>query len=151
MLAVSIEGDERIRALLESVVDASLQRGALSEVNRMPKDDRACEQRGVAGAVAGAVIDHDDRVSGAANAGHDATDHGRFIVRRDNDPGIANPAGHVRLVSRAGGVLLKTTRIASNRFTGMANRLPVGLVAILRPSMRPTWKAISENGTNFQG
>ena len=97
------------------------------------------------------VIDQDDRVSGAANAGHDGADHRRFIVRRDNDPGIANPAGHVRLVSRAGGVLLKTTRIASNRFTGMANRLPVGLAAILRPSIRPTWKAISENGTNFQG
>src|SRR5438132_140881 len=55
------------------------------------------------------------------------------------------------LVSGHGGALLKTTRIASNRFTGMANRLPVGLAAILRPSMRPTWKAISENGTNFQG
>jgi hypothetical protein len=30
----------------------------------------------------------------------------------------------------------------------MANRLPLGLAAILRPSMRPTWKTISENGTN---
>jgi hypothetical protein len=55
---------------------------------------------------------------------------------------------HGRLVSGHGGALLKTTRIASNRFTGMANRLPLGLAAILRPSMRPTWKAISENGTN---
>lgn len=117
----------------------------------MPDHDRPCEQRDVAGAVGGAVIDHDDRVSGAANAGHDAADHRCFIVRRDNNPGIANPAGHGKLVSGCGGALLKTTRIASNRFTGMANRLPVGLAAILRPSMRPIWKAISENGTNFQG
>src|SRR5882724_1015184 len=143
MLAVGVERDERIRTLLEGVVDAGLQRGALSEVDRMPDDDRACEQRDVAGAVAGAVIDHDDRVSGAANAGHDAADYRRFIVRRDNDPRIANPAEvealcHGRLVSGHGGALLNTTRIASNRFTGMANRLPVGLAAILRPSMRPT-------------
>jgi hypothetical protein len=145
----------------------------------MPDDDRAGEQCEVGGAVAGAVIDHDDRVSGAADAGHDTADHRRFIVRRDNDPGIANPAGHVsstnnkhkaagevvshaiwprvevlrheRLVSGYDGALLNTTRIASNRFTGMANRLPVGLAGMLRPSMRPTWKAISENGTNFQG
>ena len=94
MLAVGVERDERIRTPLEGVVDAGLQRGALSEVDRMPDDDRACEQRDVAGAVAGAVIDHDDRVSGAANAGHDAADHRRFIVRGDNDPGIANLVGH---------------------------------------------------------
>src|SRR5882757_4547812 len=37
---------------------------------------------------------------------------------------------HGRPVSGRGGALLKTTRIASNRFTGMANRLPVGLAAI---------------------
>lgn len=96
MLAVGVERDERICTLLEGVVDAGLQRGALSEVDRMPKDDRAGEQRDVAGAVGGAVIDYDDRVSGVANAGHDAADHWRFIVRRDNDPGIANPAGHSR-------------------------------------------------------
>lgn len=94
MLAVGVERDERIRTLLQDVVDAGLQRGALAEVDRMPKDDRVCEQRDLAGAVGGAVIDHDDRVTGAANAGHDAADHRRFIVRRDNDPGIANPAGH---------------------------------------------------------
>ena len=47
MLAVGVERDERIRTLLEGVVDAGLQRGALSEVDRVPDDDRACEHRDV--------------------------------------------------------------------------------------------------------
>src|SRR6266404_9255780 len=96
--------------------------------------------------------------SGSTNTS--AAEHGRQRkrdrhewIRARQQCGLAEveALGHGRLLSGHGGALLKTTRIASNRFTGMANRLPVGLAAILRPSMRPTWKAISENGTNFQG
>ena len=36
--------------------------------------------RDVAGPVAGAVIDHDDLVTGAAELLDDAPDHGRFVV-----------------------------------------------------------------------
>ena len=84
-------------------------------------------------------------------AAGDHRDSNQETRRQQCDLAEVEALCHGGLVSGHGGALLKTTRIASNRFTGMANRLPVGLAAILRPSMRPTWKAISENGTNFQG
>ena len=81
MLAVGIERDDHLGLLRQRVVDASLQRGALAEIERMADDRGARRVRRVGSRVARTVVDHDDGIARPSDLGHDAGNDGRLRYR----------------------------------------------------------------------
>src|SRR5262249_5973860 len=85
VLAVGIEGDDAVVAVVARVLESGLERRALAAVLRMDEHVRAGAARGVACAVARAVIDYDDVVHDFLRLGHDAADASLRVERRDQD------------------------------------------------------------------
>ena len=85
MLAVGVERDDDVGALLQRVVDAGLQRGALAEIDRMAHHGGS---RGgpVRRAVGRAVVDHHDMVAAARHVADHARDHPRLVIGGDDHP-----------------------------------------------------------------
>src|SRR5450759_698505 len=86
VLPVGIESDHDVGAMRQGKIDPRLQGGTLTKIDRMYDHVGAGGCRDVACPVAGAIIDHADLVSGAAELCDDAPDHGRLVVSSANDP-----------------------------------------------------------------
>ena len=65
VLAVAVEPDRELVAVLERVHEARLDGAADPEVEREPNDRRAGRGRELGGAVCGAVVDHDHVEAGS--------------------------------------------------------------------------------------
>jgi len=88
VLPVAIERDHRLRAELERALHAAPQAGALAQVYRVAQQlERQAFERG-AGAVARAVVDHDQRAHLSQGALGDLADRRRLVVRRDDGDGV---------------------------------------------------------------
>jgi len=88
VLAVAVERDHRLRAERERALHAAPQAGALAEVRRVAQhlERQAFERRG--GAVARAVVNHDQRADLRQRALGDVADGRRLVVRRDHGDGV---------------------------------------------------------------
>ena len=74
--------------LSAGVLDAGLDRRALSEVDRVAHHVGAGAQRRFAGVVAAAVVDADHVIENGANVSDDVADNARLVKGRDDDPNV---------------------------------------------------------------
>src|SRR2546421_376078 len=89
MLTVGIECDDHFGITQKRELDAGLQRGALPEVDRMLKYDRAAFGSHPRGHIRRAVVDHHDPMRVAPEFGDDAADDSGFVVGRNDHPNAA--------------------------------------------------------------
>jgi hypothetical protein len=80
VLAIGVERDHCVGPLAERIVDAGLQRCALTEVERMPENRSAGRKCTVGGVVVRAVVHDHDPIAGARDLGDNARDHLRLVV-----------------------------------------------------------------------
>lgn len=94
MLAVGIEADEVLRAMVQQpVLQPGLQGGSRTEVNRMTYHSRAGRRHLLCRLVRAAVV-HPDNVGKLRSQGPDhAAYHGSLVETPDDDPHVpvANP------------------------------------------------------------
>ena len=89
MLTVGVErGEHRRPGLLAGVLDAGLDRRALTEVDRVAHHVRAGAQRHLVGVVAAAVVDAHHVIENGANVSDDVADNARLVEGRDDDPNV---------------------------------------------------------------
>src|SRR5690606_35777758 len=93
VLTVGVEGHEVAHpGPREGVLDARLERRALTEVHGMAHDLRPGRAGEVPRAVRRAVVDAHDVREGLSHAAHDVADHGGLVEQGDDDPGVRVPA-----------------------------------------------------------
>ncbi len=86
MLSVAVDARDDVVVAVERVAETGLDGAADAEVERQSHDARSSARRGLPGAVARRVVDHDDvelRVERANLVDH-AADRSLLVVRRDD-------------------------------------------------------------------
>jgi len=86
VLTVCIERDDVFRVATQSVLNACLQRGALSKIDRMMEYGCARTKRCCSGLVVRTIVDHDDGLIESTEIGHDVTYDVVFVEGRYYDP-----------------------------------------------------------------
>ena len=84
MLAVPVEGDDRVEAILERQAEPGAQRGALALVGALDDHGRAGRLRLGRRRIRGPVVDDEDGKVGEHPA-HDRSDPSRLVEGRDQD------------------------------------------------------------------
>src|SRR5262245_18909478 len=82
VLAIRVEGCHVPCALLQGVRDAGLQRGALTEIEGMPKDNGARSGGALRGGIGRAIVDNDYMPKAVDQRAHRFRDDARFAIGR---------------------------------------------------------------------
>ena len=88
MLSVGIKGDDEACAPQQSKLDAGLERGALSKIDRVAENDRPGLRRNSGRRVGRTVRYNNDLVAGASNLGNHLGEDFLLVVGGDHDEDV---------------------------------------------------------------
>src|SRR5262249_7444149 len=86
MLAVGVERDNGVCALLQREIDPGLERGTLPKIDGMADDRGRDPARQLARLIGRSVVDNDDVIAALAESRYHLDDRACFVIGRTNDP-----------------------------------------------------------------